>query len=101
MSRRRERERKMPRAWRWCWQKARPAAAATRYGSASSCLATRASHAQYSGLAPALALDGLSARKSHELVLLGHGMVAVLQPHLVHDHHAQSRRADRRCAFAR
>jgi len=36
------------------------------------------------------ALDGLSARKSHELVLLEHSMVAVLQPRLVHDHHAQS-----------
>jgi hypothetical protein len=36
------------------------------------------------------ALDGLSARKSHELVLLEHGMVAVLQPRLVHDHHAKS-----------
>jgi len=36
------------------------------------------------------ALDGLSARKSHELVLLEHSMVAVLQPRLVHDHHAKS-----------
>jgi hypothetical protein len=47
------------------------------------------------------ALDGPSAGKPHELVLLGHGMVAVLQRHLVHDHHEQSRRADRGCAFAR
>jgi hypothetical protein len=47
------------------------------------------------------ALDGASAGKPYELVLLGHGMVAVLQRHLVHDHHEQSRRADRGCAFAR
>jgi hypothetical protein len=46
-------------------------------------------------------LDGPSAGKPHELVLLGHGMVAVLQPRLVHDHHEQSRRADRGCASAR
>jgi hypothetical protein len=57
--------------------------------------------AKDSGLAPHLhqtnlnsdnlpALGGLSARKSHELVLLEHSMVAVLQPRLVHDHHAQS-----------
>src|ERR1700675_2834790 len=40
-------------------------------------------------------------RKSHELDLLGYSMVAVLQPHLVHDHHAPPRGADRGCTFPR